>query len=754
MKTIHFLNDFTHLGEHVYKISREKYGRHYKNEPQNLTAYDIETNAGYRTPDGVAHAYNWEKAIKTDFYQKCEPVSIMWVWQCAVEDFADLDTIPVYLGRTWKDFKDFLTYYSDCVKLATAGRPANLKEPLRTHTLKTIKKSDIVLRLYIHNLGFEFQHLRNIFEAEFADENASVFARQMRKPMRVKFFFNGVEVFLCDTLCLTQKSLKAWGKDEKLEIQKLEEEQDFYQEIRTPYTKLSDEEIAYSVNDVATMICGLRRYRKKYGTLRSIPMTQTGGVRLVCMEKIAQQNPEWSERCGKITQDMTFEQYQELHAAFAGGWTHANARYARRTMRNLHMKDFRSSYPAVMCTRTFPVSSFEQTTYSDIQLLWKQDKNHRTHHYYIIFTAEGVQTKTQNTFWSSSKTTELEGEILDNGKIYACDKMSTTMTDLDFERFLSVYSHESLTVHKVMKAKAAHLPKEFVETILDYYEYKTSLKGIKEAESLYNESKQFINSIYGVCVTKVVSDIISYLLGWEKREAKEEDFHQSVEQQLRKSPFTTYAIGVWVTAWARSNLWDAIEHLDKKVVYCDTDSIKGLFTEDDEQWFDAYNAGIWKLCEESAQLLGIDVEKYRPKTQKGVYKELGFFDDEGIAATFRTLGAKRYVYTEEEDGEVHATIAGISKKCAAKKIPTADDFTLEVEWNVKESGKLSSHYCEDQPRTIWRDRDGNEYISEDRYGIVLEPAAFSLQAEDYMRFLELIDSGELNEYFEEPAIFR
>lgn len=753
MKTdVHF--DYTHLGYHTYRVKNERYGKHYKVEPQNINCFDIETNNGYRTDDGVAHPYDWDIALNNNkFYEKCKPVSIMWVWQCAVEDLGDLDTIPVYMGRTWDDFKNFVSYYIDTLKLAAAGRDTTMQEPLRTHLLQTIKKSDLVVRFYIHNLGFEFQYLRNVFEQELTSETASVFARQARKPMRVRFHYHGAEVILCDTLCLTQKSLKAWGKDENLEIKKIDEDQDFYQELRTPYTKLSQKEIDYSVNDVATMVCGVRKYRDKYKSLRSIPMTQTGCVRLVCYEKIAKANKAWSEKCAEITREMTWDFYTMLHESFVGGWTHANAKYFNRKLKRLIMKDFRSSYPAVMCTRTYPIEKFEETTYDDIKTLWNQDINHRTHHYIIEFSTVDVESKTLNTFWSKSKCKEIEGGIYDNGKIYGCDMMRTTMIDLDFERFLQVYEHGDITVHKVMKAKAGRLPKEFVETILDYYAYKTSLKGDVTAESLYAEAKQFINSIYGVCVTKIVTDIISFMYKWGKRKAGEAEYYEAIDQQLKKNMFTTYQIGVWVTGWARHNLWDAIFQMDSRVVYCDTDSIKGLFTPEDEKWLDDYNKEIWELCEEAAADLGIDVEKYRPKTKKGAYKELGFFDDEGIALEFKTLGAKRYVYTQ--DGHLTCTIAGIGKKSAASEIHTVDDFTLETEWNVKESGKLSCHYCEEQPETIWRDRDGNEYVSHERYGIVLEPASFSMSiSDDYEIFLEMIDSGELSEYYEEPEIFR
>ena len=49
-------------------------------------------------------------------------------------------------------------------------------------------------------------------------------------------------------------------------------------------------------------------------------------------------------------------------------------------------------------------------------------------------------------------------------------------------------------------------------------------------------------------------------------------------EKLYKQPL----IGVWTTSAARYNLWTAIIKLDERVIYCDTDSIKGVFTDDTE----------------------------------------------------------------------------------------------------------------------------------------------------------------------------
>lgn len=721
-------------------------------ECQNIITFDIETSNGFRQADGTTIGFSHDEFKKNPAkYTDAEPVSLMYVWQCAVENGSDID---VYLGRTWEEFKIFLYELTSNMGLVSAGYDPKITGYVRQNALKSVKKNPIS-HIYIHNLGFEFQHLRNIFDDEFSrsTKHSAVFARSMRKTMKAEITYNKSRIVFNDTLCLTQKSLASWCRDEKLPVQKLSEPKDFYLPIRTPETPLTQEEIDYSINDVVSMVYGMKKYRDKYQTLNRIPMTQTGEVRRRCKREIAEKNQQWSLLCMQITMGMSFQQYKDLYSAFVGGWTHANALYAGRKLKNVRCFDFRSSYPAVMVSRRFPISEFVPCDEATRQALDKQPINQKTHLYYINFTVENVETITHNTFWSSSKCSEIVNPILDNGKIYSCEKLTTTMTDLDFDVFRRTYTYDNLTVNYCYMSEAGYLPKEFIEVILKYYEYKTSLKGVAGAESRYAEAKQFINSIYGVCVTKIITDIVSYFHGWGKTPATEYDYKKAVDNTFKNPPFTTYQIGVWVTAWARHNLWDAIEHFDTKTVYCDTDSIKGLFDDNDMKWFDAYNANILKLCGDVANHYNIPMSMFTPKTPSGKSKEIGFFDREDDCEEFKTLGAKRYVDTV--NGEIQCTIAGLPKSAGVAKIKSVDDFNDGIMWDTKESGKLISHYNDCQPICTWIDRDGNSYISYDQYGLNLQPSTFDMKlGEDYAMFLSMLAGDELTDYFDTPEIMR
>ena len=750
-----FFTDYEKLTDvswNLTTVKRNKKQRFTKKEVQNIITFDIETSNGFRQPDGTTIGFSHELYKKNpEIYVKSTPVSLMYVWQSAVETGND---IFVFMGRTWAEYKMFLEILSEVVLCVSSGiNVVGMPRPIRQTLTKSLKKTLPDVHVYVHNLGFEFQHLRNILNNEFSRSHRAVFARSMRKTMRAEATVAGCHLIYNDTLCLTVKSLKNWCKDEKLPVQKLEEPADYYLPVRTPETPLTPEEIAYSENDVVSMVYGMQKYRQKYGTLQNIPMTQTGEVRRQCQKLIAEQNEAWSNICAQVSLATSFDDYVKLNRCFVGGWTHANSLYTGRVMENVKCFDFRSSYPAVMCSRRFPVGEFTPLNMTDFETLRNTPVNSRTRLFYVEFTATNICSKTFNTFWSSSKCEELENPVLDNGKIYSCDKIKTIMTDLDFDIFSKVYSYDSINFHEMKSAPADYLPTEFIDTILTYYEHKTSLKGVAGAESRYAEAKQFINSIYGVCVTKIITDIVSFVFDWEKKEAGLMDYMESVSKSAKKGPFTTYQIGVWVTAWARHNLWDAIQHFDLKTVYCDTDSIKGLFTDEDLKWFDDYNANIWALCQQVASIRGIDIKKYAPVTPAGKVKELGYFDREDDCENFKTLGAKRYVDTV--NGEIQCTIAGLPKASGVAKIHSIDDFQPDTVWDTEESGKLVSHYNDDQPICFWQDRDGKTFVSDDRYGICLQPTSFDMgMTEDYELFCSLMQGDELSDYFEIPKIMR
>jgi hypothetical protein len=535
----------------------------------------------------------------------------------------------------------------------------------------------------------------------------------------------------------------------------------------TPETPLSDKVLKYCVADVVTMVYGMKQYRSKYNNrLSEIPMTQTGEVRQICRKKISSVNRDWAESCYYIDHTYSFEYYRKLVSAFAGGWTHANQKYADKLMHNVICYDFASSYPSVMTSARFPVSSAVEIDEKRIDEIDKLDIEDRDSCYLLTVDIYNFISKTWNTFWSSSKIdVDEDGNILsdalvlDNGKIISGDYARITMTDLDWKTFREVYDIERYSVVSAYEMKTDYLPQEMIFTILDYFENKSKLKGSGN-DSLYNESKQFINSIYGCCVMKLVTDEISFKGDWVKHIIADEsefmelsglpDSAEKIERGISQW-FTTYQIGVWVTAWARYRLWQMIKILDDKVVYCDTDSIKGLFDDNDISLFDDYNNHISDLQQKVADYYNFDVNRYKALTAKGKIKQLGIFEREDDCEDFKTLGAKRYVAKHGND--VEATIAGLPKSAASAHIKEVDDLCNNIYWTPAESGKLMAHYVDDMPHTIWTDKQGNKYESDDKYGIMLEPVGFDLSlAAEYEELLNFLSGN--SEYYNITKVLR
>lgn len=127
-----------------------------------------------------------------------------------------------------------------------------------------------------------------------------------------------------------------------------------------------------------------------------------------------------------------------------------------------------------------------------------------------------------------------------------------------------------------------------------------------------------------------------------------------------KNRFLYYAWGVWVTAYARFNLWTGILAIGDDYVYSDTDSIKFLNPDNHQDYIEMYNQ---KLSEKQSKVIehyNLNPELFKPKTIEGIEKPIGVWDFEGLYSRFKTLGAKRYL-SEHED-ELEITIAGLSKK--------------------------------------------------------------------------------------------
>ena len=654
----------------------------------DIMCLDIETSSGFLHKDSNTLEPYLGKSKK--YYEDCKKFAICYVWQFSIND-------NVFWGRTLEDLKDFLQeleYYEPHKKI-----------------------------VYIHNFSFEFQFLINVLQFDY------VFARQARKPLFAEW---STYQFRCSYF-LTNMSLAVWAEQRKLKVKKLVGDLD-YTVLRTPKTILNDTELAYCFNDVLVMYYGLLQYKEKYGHIIDIPFTQTGEVRKEVIDRMnVTSEYKYRKRCLKLIPE-TIEDYSLLCDCFMGGYTHSNAIHTNIVLEKIRSKDIASSYPTVMCLEKYPMTYFEETIPCDDYF------NNDKYSYIITFDVEHLRSKRWNTWLSFSKCAKIKGYSLDNGRVLKADFVQLSLTNIDYEMFQLCYDFENLNIIDFRVSSNDYLSPTFVKYILELYGNKTTLKGIKEHEPLYLKSKQYINSMYGMMVTKNITDTIEFEEDrWKKELLNENSFYTKIASEKKKlsKTFGAFQFGVWVTAYARRNLWQGILALDYNVVYCDTDSIK--YIDCDSNFFNEYNEKIAERENERADMLGIPREKFYPKDRNGVSHRLGIFDDDGQYQKFKTLGAKKYCYVDN-DNKLHMTVSGV-RKSAVSQLHNIEEFKDGTVFDVEHAQKLLMTYIDDMTPIVWNKGQYDEFYSKYQYGICAQPTTYSLGiTDDYESILTMVQN--------------
>lgn len=654
----------------------------------DIMCFDIETSSGFLHKDSDTLEPYLGKSKK--YYEDCKKFAICYIWQFSIND-------NVFWGRTLEDFKDFLQeleYYEPHKKI-----------------------------VYIHNFSFEFQFLINVLQFDY------VFARQARKPLFAEW---NTYQFRCSYF-LTNMSLTTWAEQRKLSVQKLVGDLD-YTILRTPKTALTDKELAYCFNDVLVMYFGLLQYKEKYSHIIDIPFTQTGEVRKEVIDRMnVSSEYKYRKRCIKLIPE-TIEDYALLCDCFMGGYTHSNAVHTNVVLDNICSKDISSSYPTVMCLEKYPMTYFEETIPCNDYF------NNDNYSYIITFDVEHLRSKRWNTWLSFSKCAKIKGYSLDNGRVLKADYVQLSLTNIDYEMFQLCYDFENLNIIDFRVSNNDYLSPTFVKYILELYGNKTTLKGIKEKEPLYMKSKQYINSMYGMMVTKNITDTIEFEEErWKKELLNEKIFYTKIASEKKKlsKTFGAFQFGVWVTAYARRNLWRGILALDYKVVYCDTDSIK--YIDCDTDFFDRYNNEIEMRENMRADMLCIDRDKFCPRDKNGIPHRLGIFDDDGQYKKFKTLGAKKYCYVDN-DGKLHMTVSGV-RKSAVSQLHNIEDFKDGTVFDVEHAQKLIMTYVDDMSPIVWNKGQYDEFYSNYQYGICAQPTTYSLGiTDDYESILTMVQN--------------
>lgn len=628
----------------------------------------------------------------TSFYEDDKKKAIMYVWQFAIEN-------DVIMGRTWSEF------YSLVEKLKIL--------------LNLNKRRKIIV--YIHNLSYEFQFLYKRFNI------TDCFADSERKPIKAEI--DNCIVLKC-SYRLSGYSLAVLAKNLKNPLKKMEGDLD-YTKTRHSKTPLSDSEVNYCIQDVLIVNEYIKEQINEYGDIEKIPLTQTGKIR-----RYTRHNTEKNKNYKNFIHNLTLEpdEFLLLKNAFCGGFTHANAMYVTQTLTNVASFDFTSSYPTVMIAEKYPMSKGKR-----IRIKSLEDVKRLSVNYNVITDVKihGLKPRTiSENILSFSKCRNVKNPVVNNGRIVSCETLETTLTETDLICITHFYTFDNIEFGLSYIYTSDYLPKEIIETILKLYREKTELKGVQGKETEYLHSKELLNSLYGMTVTNIVHDIHAIKNNeWttEKVELKNEIQKYNTD----KNRFLFFPWGVWVTAYARRNLYTAVLECGRDYIYSDTDSVKILNYEKHQDYFKNYNKMIVEKLKKSLNHYGIH-DTIQPKTIKGVEKPMGVWDFEGIYTKFKTLGAKRYIV--EKDGDIEITIAGLSKNKGKEYIKNQknpfdffDDYMYIPEHYT---GKQTHTYIDDEISGELTDYNGIKNTYHEYSYIHLEETEFNLSlSENYLEYL-------------------
>ena len=610
---------------------------------------------------GITTAFDIETTLLDDIQQ-----SIMYIWQW---QFGEDVTV---IGRTWDEFLD-------------------LQDRVR-HSLP----EGFWLVVYVHNLSYEFQFLKGVYN--FSPED--IFAVASRKVVKCDMW--GCFEFRC-SYKLTNMNLAQFTKRMRVRHTKLSGEDFDYSQKRYPWTELSEEELEYCVNDVFGLVEAVNALMARDGdTLQTIPLTSTGYVR---------RNAKKAMRQGihhsfvySILPD--YDVYTALVEAFRGGNTHANRYYAGDIIENVHSADRSSSYPAVMCNCEFPMSQFIPIMKSDLN----RDYIARCitiRHKALLLRIRIENLRLRDKFWgcpylSSDKCRNCSKVVdtMDNGRILYAHRIETTVTDVDLKIIMEEYTGD-ITFLQGWYASYKKLPQPLIDEVIKYYRNKTELKGVKGQEIYYDKAKALLNSLYGMMAQNPVNhkQIFQQVGEWEEDTESDE----SLLGKYNEKAFLAYQWGVWVTAHSRDALERGIRLVQETegadFIYCDTDSVKYTGMVD----WTGYNTARIAECMESGAYA---------TDPSGVTHYMGVFEAEddqetGVAYRyFKTLGAKKYAYVEREGEGVHCTIAGVNKKKGGSELDKHGGLqAFEEGFVFKEAGGTQALY-NDAPEVDEVDIDG------------------------------------------------
>ena len=647
-----------------------------------------------------------------------EKSAIVYVWMFGIED------VVVY-GRELDEF-------------------VKLMEMLNSY----LSRCEQRLIVYIHNYKYDFQFIKTFFEWD------TVFAKSRRDILYTRW----KNIEFRDSLVLAGGASLAFvgSKLRDARYKKMVGDLD-YSLLRTPITPLTDKEMGYCENDIRVLVHYIREKMEDDGDISKIPYTNTGYVRRYVKNACFEKREKYLSFMDNLT--MTADGYACMERAFMGGAVGPNIKLIGQTIRNVASFDIKSSYPYVMAGMKFPMS-FGHPVRNRNAMEYLKSNNfccQFTLEIFDLIPAEWTDGINDVCFpISESKCRRLIGGTTGSGRVITASYLMIDCTELDYFTFKRFYqlNDDNIRVSRMRVFTKGYLPKPIVRSIMEFFNRKTTLDGVEGKEREYMISKNMLNAIYGMMVEKIVRSEFELLDGvMEKYKA---DYVKQIDEYNKKyDRFLYYPWGVWVTAWARWRLYDAIAEVGQDFVYCDTDSVKFVNLERHKAYFDRVNREAWETMRAVPTRVGLTEEYCLPKDPKGNVKCLGVWEHEFTATRFKTLGAKRYLY-ELPNGEMKLTVAGTNKEQTLYYLINKQFFDgKEMFENFNDKLVIPPEYSKrlvatfiEHERAGWvTDYLGNRYYYRAPSGIHMVGAPYSFSISDKTeRAMEILVKGSFEDW--------
>lgn len=609
----------------------------------------------------------------------------MYQWQFAIEE-------AVIFGRKWEEFTELLTFIVKLYKINPKTRK---------------------LIIWDHNFSFEFQFLK--FRLNWAKNPKSgaysIFATANTRIIKAETE-EGLE--FRDSLAISGYNLATLAKN-YCKTQKMVGDLD-YQKLRNSQTPLTDEEKRYCANDVIILKEYAEYLFSRFGG--KIPLTKTGIVRSDTKDAF-KRDPNYERLKAMIFACFPSEDFYKkmMQWLYKGGYVHANYIYCGVDIQApVESFDFKSAYPSA-CFEKFPYMFAEIPVINAKKHLDDPDT------WAVIIDAEFTDFETVSThaiFSRHKAMPESEDILTDNGRIRYAKTLHVMINELEFEDFKNFYRWKKLKINKCWISRKHELPEYVKKTVAKYYLLKNSLKkGTPE----YAESKEELNSIYGMMVTGLFHDELIFDMSTGNFEISD---HGKPWFKIVQSQFLLPQWGVWITSICRHNLLSIVHQIGEDAIYSDTDSVKVLNANQYRPIIDEFNRKILSRNEKLKET-GYDIGK------------LGIFDDEGTYSRFKTIGCKRYLY--EQNGEVTPVIAGLPKKdflayCEKRKLNIWEIFSDKMMISASFTGKKRSKITNEEYSDQITDEFGNSEVMKEKSGVALLEVPFSMSlTEEYIDFV-------------------